>query len=298
MSRIAKIAKPDICVITNIGLCHLENLKTRDGILKAKTEVFDFMNPEGTVILNGDDDKLISIREVHGKEPVFFGIDDKDGVYADHISNLGLDGMSCTLHGVKCTDGIRSFDVKIPVPGYHMVYNALAGAVAGAVLGLTSNEIKQGIEKLETIAGRNHIIKENGFTIIDDCYNANPVSMKASIDVIDTAIGRKVCILGDMFELGSNEKQLHFDVGEYLGTKSIDVLITAGRLAKQLSAGAQDYIQMHYNSHECEIHSFETKEEMADKLPEYLKKGDNILVKASHGMQFTEVIEKILEITF
>lgn len=106
-----------------------------------------------------------------------------------------------------------------------------------AVMGLSSWQIKQGIESMETIAGRNHIIKENGFLIIDDCYNANPVSMKASIDVIDTAIGRKVCILGDMFELGKDEKQLHFDVGEYLGTKSIDVLLTVGSLAGQLAEG-------------------------------------------------------------
>lgn len=293
MTRLTKIAKPDICVITNIGLCHLENLKTRDGILQAKTEIFKSMNKNGTVILNGDDDKLITVNEVYGKEPVFFGIDYKEGVYADNIKNLGLEGMSCMLHGVKTADNVRSFEVNIPVAGHHMIYNAMAAAAVGAELSLTSWQIKQGIENMETIAGRNHIIKENGVLIIDDCYNANPVSMKASIDVIDTANGRKVCILGDMFELGKDEKQLHFDVGEYLGTKSVDVLLTAGKLAKQLAEGTADYIDNHYKSYECEIHSYDTRDELINELPKYIKNGDNILVKASHGMEFPKVIDAI-----
>jgi UDP-N-acetylmuramoyl-tripeptide--D-alanyl-D-alanine ligase len=298
MTRLTAIAKPDICVITNIGLCHLENLKTRDGILQAKSEIFESMNPDGRAILNGDDDKLITIREVHGKEPEFFGIQYKEGIYADHITNLGLEGMRCTMHQIPSADGLKDLDVTIPVPGHHMVYNALAAAAVGASMGLTVEQIRQGIESLQTIAGRNHIIKENGFIIIDDCYNANPVSMKASIDVIDTAVGRKVCILGDMFELGTNEKQLHFDVGEYLGSKSIDVLLTAGKLAKQLALGAQDYIEMHYQSHPCDILSFDTREELMAHLNEILQPGDNILVKASHGMNFTEVIETIRTIKY
>lgn len=293
MTRLTKIARPDICVITNIGLCHLENLKTRDGILQAKIEIFKSMNPDGTVILNGDDDKLITINEVYGKDPVFFGIDYKEGIYADNIRNLGLEGTSCVLHGVKTSDNTGSFEIKIPVAGHHMVYNAMAAAAVAAVMGLSSWQIKQGIESMETIAGRNHIIKENGFLIIDDCYNANPVSMKASIDVIDTAIGRKVCILGDMFELGKDEKQLHFDVGEYLGTKSIDVLLTVGSLAGQLAEGTQDYIDNHYKAYECEIHVYGTKEELIKELSGILKKGDNILVKASHAMEFPKIIEAI-----
>ena len=226
MDRLSKIAQPDICVITNIGFCHLENLGTRDGILKAKTEIFNHMNPDGIVIVNGDDDKLSTISQVHGKRPLVFGISNKDGVYADNIKSLGLDGTSFTIHGIKTSDNYSTFDLTVPVPGHHMVYNAMAAALVGSVLGLSSIEIERGVKNLKTIAGRNNIIKENGFTIIDDCYNANPVSMKASLDVLDTAIGRKVAILGSMFELGENEKQMHYDVGMYLGTKDIDVLIT------------------------------------------------------------------------
>ena len=293
MERLSKIAQPDIGVITNIGLCHLENLKTRDGILKAKTEMFHNLKPDGIAILNGDDDKLITVDEVNGKRPVRFGISYKDGVYASDIVNLGLDGTRFVINGLNCADGDKAFEVTVPVPGHHMVYNALAAACVGAELGLSSIQIKEGISKLKTIAGRNNIIKTDNYTIIDDCYNANPVSMKASVDVINMALGRKVCILGDMFELGDNEKNLHYDVGQYIGTKNIDVLITIGELAKHIAMGAADYRETHYESYDCDIHSFESIEEFRQNVGQIINKGDNILVKASHGMHFSEIVDML-----
>ena len=293
MERLSQIAQPDIGVITNIGLCHLENLKTRDGILKAKTEMFHNLKPDGTAILNGDDDKLITIDEVNNKRQVRFGISYKDDVYASDIKNLGLDGTSFVINGLKCADGDRAFEVTVPVPGHHMIYNALAAACVGAQLGLSSIQIRDGISKLKTIAGRNNIIKTDNYTIIDDCYNANPVSMKASIDVVDMALGRKVCILGSMFELGDNEKNLHYDVGQYVGAKSIDVLITIGDLARHIAMGAADYRETHYESYDCSIHSYDTIEEFENEAGQLLKKGDNILVKASHGMHFSNIVDML-----
>ena len=293
MERLSQIAQPDIGVITNIGLCHLENLKTRDGILKAKTEMFHNLKPDGTAILNGDDDKLITIDEVNNKRPVIFGISYKDDVYASDIKNLGLDGTSFVINGLKCADGDRAFEVTVPVPGHHMIYNALAAACVGAQLGLSSIQIRDGISKLKTIAGRNNIIKTDNYTIIDDCYNANPVSMKASVDVVDMALGRKVCILGSMFELGDNEKNLHYDVGQYVGTKSIDVLITIGDLARHIAMGVADYRETHYESYDCSIHSYDTFDEFENEAGQLLKKGDNILVKASHGMHFSNIVDML-----
>lgn len=293
MERLSQIAQPDIGVITNIGLCHLENLKTRDGILKAKTEMFHNLKPDGTAILNGDDDKLITIDEVNNKRPVIFGISYKDDVYASDIKNLGLDGTSFVINGLKCADGDRAFEVTVPVLGHHMIYNALAAACVGAQLGLSSIQIRDGISKLKTIAGRNNIIKTDNYTIIDDCYNANPVSMKASVDVVDMALGRKVCILGSMFELGDNEKNLHYDVGQYVGAKSIDVLITIGDLARHIAMGAADYRETHYESYDCSIHSYDTIEEFENEAGQLLKKGDNILVKASHGMHFSNIVDML-----
>jgi UDP-N-acetylmuramoyl-tripeptide--D-alanyl-D-alanine ligase len=287
MSRLTAIAKPDIAVITNIGQCHLENLGTRDGILKAKTEIFKGMSADGVAVLNADDDKLITVGEVCGKPPVHFGIENKSGIYAKNIQSRGLLGTDACLCNVACADGVSEFAVHISVPGSHMVYNALAAAAVGALLGLTSGEIAEGIASMNTIAGRNNIIKTENLLILDDCYNANPVSMKSSIDVIALAEGRKICILGDMFELGRDEEKLHYEVGQYMAGKNIDVLLTAGKLAKNIAAGAKD------SGAVGEIHSFETRDELLDALPQHLKKGDNILVKASHGMQFTEVVKTL-----
>lgn len=295
MERLSEIAQPDIGVITNIGLCHLENLKTRDGILKAKTEMFKHLKPDGIAILNGDDDKLITVDEVNGKKPVRFGISYKDGVYASDIKNLGLDGTSFVINGLSCDDTSKAFEVTVPVPGYHMVYNALAAACVGAQSGLTSVQIQTGISKLKTIAGRNNIIKTDKYIIIDDCYNANPVSMKASVDVVNMALGRKVCILGSMFELGSDEKNLHYDVGQYIGTRNIDVLITIGELAKHIAMGAADYKETHYEAYECDIHSYETIDDFEKEAGSIIKNGDSILIKASHAMNFDRIVTMLSE---
>ena len=291
MTRLAQIARPDTCVITNIGTCHLENLGDRNGVLKAKTEIFKFLRPEGHIVLNGDDDKLITVDEVNGKKPERFGINYKDGVYAKDIENLGLSGTKFVISGLNCVDGCKDFEVTVPVPGHHMIYNALAAACVGAALELTSTQIADGIADLKTISGRNNIIKTSKYTLIDDCYNANPVSMKASVDVLDMAIGRKVCILGNMYELGENEKNLHYDVGQYIGTKNIDVLITIGDLARHIAMGTDDYMETHFGSYDCEIHSFDDMEEFNMAYSSILKDNDNILIKASHAMKFADIVE-------
>lgn len=279
MSRLTKIAKPDIAVITNIGLCHLENLKSRDGILQAKTEIFEGLKENGTIVLNGDDDKLATVKEYNGICPIFFGYDASNSIYADSIENLGLKGVKCCIH---TTHG--EFVVQIPVPGMHMVMNAMAACGVGLYMGLSLEQIKAGIESLEPVRGRTNIIYGDNYTVIDDCYNANPVSMKASIDVLMDAIGRKVCILGDMFELGSEEERLHEQVGQYAADKDLDLLITIGSLSRHISKAAS-------MNKKCQCVHFENKAQAFEMLPKLLEKGDSILVKASHGMEFPEVVE-------
>lgn len=289
MHRLGGMACPDICVITNIGLCHLENLGTRDGILKAKTEIFDHLKEGGCAILNGDDDKLCTQKTVNGRPAVFYGISGRSSgagaelsVYASDVKNLGFDGMEAKVHTPE-----GCFDAKISIPGEHNVYNALAAAAVGIRLDLNLGEIREGIKAAQTIAGRTNILKVNGMTVIDDCYNANPVSMKASIEVLSRAEGRSIAVLGDMGELGDNERTLHYEVGTCLGERKITTLFCAGELGQEYAKAAK------LANPEGEVYYFTTREEMTRALTSYVKPGDTILVKASHFMEFPKVVEAL-----
>lgn len=286
MHRLAKMAKPDICVMTNIGICHLENLKTRDGILKAKSEIFDFLKPEAHVVLNGGDDKLATVGNVKGIVPLYYSIEgeaqrEAADITADGIKNLGLKGMETELHTPMGT-----CKVHIPIPGKHNIYNAMAAVGVGMALGLTLDEMKAGIESVETIGGRTNLLDVDGMVVIDDCYNANPVSMRASIDVLKNGLGRTIAVLGDMGELGENERQLHYEVGQYASESQIDILFCAGTLSEEMARGAKE-------DGKCQVFYFKTRDEMIPELLKCLKEGDTILVKASHFMDYPKVVEEI-----
>ena len=284
MTRLTKIARPDTCVITNIGTCHLENLGDRDGVLKAKTEIFKSMNPKGHIVLNGDDDKLATVSEYNGVKPVFFGLNAERDVYADQIESKGLKGVACRIHL-----GEDAFDVLVPTPGIHMVYNALAAAAVGRIYGLSIEEIKRGIESLETIRGRFKMIETDKFLVVDDCYNANPMSMKASLDVLHDGEGRRVAILGDMGELGENEIALHEEVGTHAAQCGIDVCICVGALSVHMAEAARKADQ------EFKVIYEESRESLLEHLGDLVQEGDTILVKASHFMQFEEVVKALEE---
>ena len=293
MHRLAEMANPDVCVITNIGLCHLENLIDRDGILKAKTESFEHLTANGVAVLNGDDDKLCTKTEVNGRQTVFYGIarasgeveetaDAKREIYATDVEAVGLTGTKAVIHVPD-----MQFEVEIPIAGEHNVYNALAAVGVARELGLTVEEMKRGIESVRTIGGRSNLIHRNGLTIIDDCYNANPVSMKASIDVLSKAEGRKIAVLGDMGELGADEKALHYSVGEHFAGKGIDMLFCAGELSVAIADAAKRV------SPETEVYHFVTKEALIEELKGQIRERDTILVKASHFMDFPRIVKEL-----
>lgn len=282
MERLAKVARPDICVITNIGCAHLEQLKSREGILKAKTEMFMYMNPNGSIILNGDDDMLSTVTPANRIEPVYFGLDSKCSYTAKNIENLGLKGTSA----VFCTPD-SEFTAHISIPGSHMVYNALAAIAVGRVLNMSDTEIKQGIEALVPLAGRNNLIETEHLTLIDDCYNANPASMKASLDVLAQADGRTAAILGDMFELGSAEQKMHYDVGQYAARAGINLLVCIGELAVEIARGAAG------EETSMEIYHYDTKADFLKNADSIIEEHDTILIKASHGMEFPEIVDAL-----
>lgn len=283
MRRLSEIARPDICVMTNIGQCHLESLGSREGILRAKSEIFEFMSKDGKVCLNGDDDMLSTIREVQGIEPIRFGCDSRFPVYATQIVEKGLLGSDAVLY----VAGER-IPVHIPLPGGHMVYNALAAAAVGWLAGLSKEEISEGISRVEAVGGRSHVIDANGKVLIDDCYNANPVSMRAAIDLLKQAQGRKVAILGDMFELGDEEEQMHAQVGSYAAKQGVDVILGAGALAGKLCEAAAE-------AGVGKVCHYQDREQLIRDLPKLLHKGDTILVKASHGMGFEKIVEELTQ---
>lgn len=281
MRKLSGTASPDICVITNIGVAHLEFLKTQDGILQEKTQMFRDMKNGGSVILNGDDPLLSRLGPVKGVTPVFYGLNPEIcDIYASEIEPLGLKGTSCTIHLPE-----ESFRCIVPTPGMHMVSNALAGAAVGHTLGLTPEEIRLGIEGLPFIPGRNNIIQTKNRILLDDCYNANTVSMKASLNVLNMAIGRKVAILGDMGELGENWAVLHREVGEYAAELGIDLVCAIGEMAKEIAAGAKSGAK--------KVLWFADKEAFLAQKDELLQDGDNILIKASHGMDFPVITDAL-----
>ena len=279
ISRLSKIARPDVCVITNIGVAHIENLKSRKGVFRAKSEIFEYMNKDAKVILNGDDDMLVTLKD-SDLNPVFYGMSYANDTHAENVINMGLNGTSLEI----CL-GKNRLSAHIPSPGKHMVYNALAAATVGNFMGLDNDQIKEGIESYVPISNRMNIKKVNGIILINDVYNSSPASVKAAIDVLCYSTDRKVCILGDMFELGENAPKYHYEIGKYAAQRKVDLIICAGEMAKHISDGASE------SNIISEIVYFPTQELMIDQLSIFIKVGDSVLVKASRGMHFEKTIE-------
>ncbi len=287
MHRLSRMAKPDICVITNIGQSHLDNLKSRDGILKAKSEIFDFMAQDAEICLNGEDDKLAGLGLIKGRRPLFFGLGTgkNQTVYASDIKSLGLWGSDAVIH-----IGEETFPVHVPLPGTHMVLNAAAAACVASVMGLTPRQIAEGIERTKPVSGRERLIRMERYTVIDDCYNANPASMKAALDLLSLADTEKVAILGDMFGLGEdNEQELHEKVGAYAVSRGIGRILCVGeRSAHMFEAACAHAAQkshiVYFPNLDAVLAALEGDRE------EYVPDGCTVLVKASHAMKFENIL--------
>lgn len=288
MHRLGEMAMPDVCVFTNIGQCHLEFLGSRDGILKAKTELLEHMNQDAVVVLNGDDDKLCTITDVHGKRPVFYGTGEQNTYRAVDIVPEGVFGSRATI----VTSGGR-FETFMPLPGEHMVWNAVAATAVGEYFGMTTEEIDAGIRSVQSVGGRSNLIRAKKYTVIDDCYNANPNSMKAAISLLKMADSRKVAVLGDMFELGENESSLHAEVGVFAVQSTIDVLICVGTLSRAMYEAAENEAGKQKAGAGPKLYYFETKEELLFHRAELFQTGDTILIKASHGMEFSKLVTEL-----
>ena len=283
ISLLTNIARPTLAVITNIGTSHIGNLGSRENILKAKLEILEGMDiPK--IIVNNDNDLLHNWAEENKQniEIHTFGIENKSDLNAENIK-LKEDGNE-----FEAVSKNEKIDINIPVGGTHFVYNGLCATKVGQILGIPNEKIQQGIAQFELTKKRMDIRKlENGAILINDAYNASYESIKPSLEFLENYTGtRKIAVLGDIFELGEFSEELHRKVGQEVAQKNIDILICRGNDAKYIieEVGKNPKIQTYF------MHN---NEEIVEKLSQELRLGDVILVKASNGMKFFEICQKL-----
>ena len=279
MRRLTHMVRPTIAVFSVIGDAHLEFLGDRDGVMQAKGEIFEGMDENGLAVLNGDDPIQ---RKCHpNMRRVTYGLGEGCDVRGSDVRNLGEDGMRMT---VRHSGG--TFEVAIPAFGSHLASAALAAAAVGLELGLTGEEIARGVAQYQTVGDRARVIHAGDMTIVSDCYNANPNSCQAAVDSLMQLDGkRRVCVLGDMLELGPRTEELHHGVGEYAAKAGVDLVIGCGPLSRAIADGAK--------AAGSDVLYYEDKARLIAALGDILRPGDCVLVKASHSMAFEEIVKRL-----
>lgn len=282
MNNLSRIAKPDICVITIIGVAHIENLKTQENIRREKLAITDYMNKDGALFLNGDDPLLAKLKGKTGVNTFYYGLSEKCEYRAENIRMEDYKIKYDYVHG----------DVRVPVLlnalGKHNVSNSLIGMAIADYMGYNLCDAAKGFEEFHGI--RQKVISIPGkYTIIDDTYNASPDSMKASIEVLADMEnkGRKIAVLGDMFELGENSEKYHYEVGEFLADKPIDELVVVGELTQHIRRAVEDA-----NS-DIKCYSFKDNGEVALYLMSVMMPDDIVLIKGSNGMKLEEIVSNM-----
>ena len=285
MRRLAKMVRPDIVLMTAIGYCHLEQLGDLYGVLRAKSEVFDYVKPEGLAVVNGDDTLLAAFDP--GVRKVTFGLGESNDFRAVNVAATGTAGVSFDITAEGRAAGDGRLAVFVPAFGSHMALGALPAAAIGRELGLSGEEIRLGLLNYAPVGGRANILDTGYLTIIDDCYNANPNSMAASVKSLAALSGRRVAILGDMAELGRGTDELHRALGVLAAQSGIDVLICCGARAEFIYKGVVS------TGLERVAWHFPLKDALFSVLPKLVKERDSVLVKASHSMHFEDIVAEL-----
>lgn len=275
--RLSAMVQPTVCVITNVGVAHIEFFGTRKNIFRGKAEMLEHMRPGGTVVVNGDDDMLVRLPGA-----VRFGFQAHNDVQALDVEDQGLGGSAFTI---RCAG--EQLRMHVPAPGRHMIYNALSAIAVGLSLGMPLAQLSRGVESFQPTAGRMHVRRSRRFTVLDDTYNANPTSVMAAIDVLEQTPGRHVCVLGDMLELGAQTEEFHEVVGMYAAMHGVDLIVCVGPNSEQTFLGAHALTPQR-------ARYFETQETLLSILPLLLRDGDTILVKGSRGMHLEQTVELLL----
>ena len=274
---LGEMVKPTVAVITNVGDAHIENMGgSRQGTLRAKSEIFENLQKGGIAVLNGDDELLKTVNIP--VETVLCGAGENCDVRVSNIAEKGIEGVDCTVTTAK-----DIYAVHIPSPGGYMIYPASMAIAIGEHLGLTKGEMLRGIAAYQPVGSRMHLIrKSDERMIIDDCYNANPQAMAEALRILkQTDCKNRVAVLGDMGELGELTEKAHRDMGILTRDLGIDSVIAIGEKAKAI-LDANPAVQW-----------FATKEESYDAVKAAFSPGTTVLVKASHAMEFGKIVKEL-----
>ncbi|MBO5348846.1 MAG: UDP-N-acetylmuramoyl-tripeptide--D-alanyl-D-alanine ligase [Clostridia bacterium] len=284
ISLLTDIAKPTIAVITNVGTAHIGNLGSRENILKAKLEILEGLSQDGTLIINNDNDMLHMWNEKNDIYKVLdFGIENNSKLMAKDIK------INSTSSQYKIIDKNEEINIEVPIASKVFIYNSLSAICVGKTLNIEINKIIEGIKNFELSKNRMEVTTINKVTIINDCYNANFDSMKASIESLAKMEGsRKIAILGDMLELGEFSQKLHSDIGKEICNNNIDILITVGEESKNI---AQNAIENGMNKNN--IYVLNNNTEVINLITKIKQINDTILIKASNGMHFIEIVNEL-----
>jgi len=280
INKLASIALPDVAAITNVGVAHIEYLKTRENILKEKMSIADYFGEKNSLILNCENDmlKLINKNDKYSLEKIGYNED-----YDVYAKNIELTSEYTSFDAI--TKENKSYRFTLSMIGEHNVLNALLGIQVATNFGLTFEEMEKGLQNFNATSMRLEFIKKDNFTIINDSYNANPDSMKAALEVLKNYNGnKKIAVLGTMGELGDYAKEAHTEVGKYAEGKA-DILLTTGEFKNCYKEGFKENTII-----------FESKQELMEELVNIINKDDIILVKASRSEKFEEIIKYIEKI--
>lgn len=288
MSYLTSIAQPDMVVMTNIGTAHIEHLGSREGILRAKLEVTEGLSPDGLLLFNGDEPLLWNLRGTLPFRMLFFGVENAECDLRARDISLEEDGVRFRAVGLGA-----DFRVFVPAPGRHNVYNALAALTVGLTAGVEPEAMCTALKDFVNTGMRQHICEENGFTIIEDCYNAGPESTEAALDILAgfraRAKGRCIAVLGDMLELGNRSAAEHYRIGRIAAAK-VDMLYTYGTNSERMVSGAiTGGMKQKFVEH------FDTHEDLAHMLKMRARPGDVVLFKGSRGMRMEKALSLFLK---
>lgn len=278
IKELAEIASPDLGIITNIGISHIEILKTRENILKAKMEIATFFDKNNTLVVCGNDDFLGALPEAQYKI-VKTGVGENFEIGA---KNIALEELSSKF---TVYDGEKEEEFSLDMPGEHNISNLMLGIAIAKELGVSFEEMKKGLKNIEATSMRLELIKKDGFSILNDCYNSSPVAVKSAIDVMKNIEGkRRIAVLGTMRELGHKSEEAHMEIGKYAKENGIEKVLCFGDFSENIKEGYGEG---------CTV--YENKEELIKDLLNIICEGDIILVKASRSLKFEEITKALLE---